>query len=146
VKKTFLGILLALALSVIGAMHVPTQARLELYDIKDLVYSLDGPGVDISLAGDFSAPPAFEPQLYVGSEMADVLRKFIPGLSDSSNERVALFVNGYLVVRAGIVQQCAVGAFLAGCRTKNSTLTSLGRSIARARGWLSPRTASAHRR
>jgi hypothetical protein len=126
-----LASILILFLSAIGACYIPSKVRLELYDVKDLVYTLDGPSVDIRLALELENPPAFEPNLFTGSEMACSLEALIPGFGHNSEDTMIQFQNGLLIVRAGVVRQAAVIAFLAACRAKNCIMMSLGHGVAR---------------
>lgn len=135
-KKTISAIVAVLIACGIGTFYIPSRASLEFYEVRDLVYTLDFHGIDISLVTDPPIPAAFEPESWVGPEMASFLESVIPGPWDESEGNVVEFRNCLLIVRAGPVQQKAVQAFLWTIRAKNDALKVLGRGAARAKVFL----------
>jgi len=134
VKKTVAGIV-ALLLSAIATLHLPTNSRLELYEVGDLTYSMDGPSVDISLATRDPVEPILEVYLiFTGEDLVHRLRPLVPGA-----EELMQFQNGLLIVRGTAMQHLAVRAALLVHRVRNAAVFWSIDAISRAKAALSAR-------
>ena len=128
------GLVLAGVLLVLGtSLHLPSDPRLELYEVQDLVYDLpDFPSVDISLATKDPVDPILHVDLILlGSELADRLQPLVPG-----SDVPVQFQNGLIIVRGTSAQHVAVRAALAAHRVRNSAVTSIIDGISRAKAAL----------
>jgi hypothetical protein len=106
-----------------AALYLPGPSTLKLHNVRDLVYGFtDMPGVDISLAQD----PCDRLYLQViGMELAAKLEWFVPGSSSYSTDRLVVFANGLIIVRATPVQHLAMSAGLATYRAGVHTVEFL---------------------
>ncbi len=89
------------------------QHRLVLYDVRDMTYSLDGPGVDIVLAGALD-PVVEEPkETYTGEDLANRVKAATPSEVWEEADGLSIqFQNGLLIVRNTCAVQAQVARFL----------------------------------
>jgi len=122
-----------LLLTFLALLHLPSDRRLELYDVQDLVYNFTGfPSVDISLATSDPVDPIFEVNLImIGSDLASRFQPLVPG-----SDVPVQFQNGLLIVRGTTAQHLAVRAALAAHRIRNSVVTSIIDGISHAKAAL----------
>jgi hypothetical protein len=122
------------ACSVLGALasgvtawlilSAPGPVELALYEVDDLVYSLDSPGVDISLATD---PYPYYPPRLTGMELAETMRRVLPKLSETQDGETIEFYYRYLIVRSTPAKRAGVRALLGFYRVRNRFLTGLAK-------------------
>jgi hypothetical protein len=131
--KPLAAALAAFLLAFLAALQVPSNRRLELYDVQDLVYNFsDFPTIDIILATSDPVEPVFEANLIMlGRDLASRLQPLVP-----DSDVPVQFQNGLLIVRGTMAQHLAVRAALAAQRLRNSAVTSTIDGISRAKAAL----------
>ena len=94
------------------ALYLPGRGMLEVYDVQDIVYTMNGPSpADITLA---TPPTVVNPVAYWKlMDLAEETRLLVPGSGRDAGNRSVQALNGLLIVRATAAQHLAVRVRLA---------------------------------
>jgi hypothetical protein len=103
------------------------RETLELYDVRDISWSLDGfPGVDISLAGE--GPDVLSVDYFYGYDLADELRAMVA----EDPDRIVTFQSGLIFIRGDGREHAQIVIALTGHRVRLAALEWLNRELSRA--------------
>ena len=113
VALTYLAVLAILLLFACASLVFPGRATLEVYDVQDIVYMLDGPSPDeITLAMRSTSTVVNPVEYWTLSDLAEETRCLVPGAGKCAGDRSVQAQNGLLIVRATATQHLAVRARL----------------------------------
>jgi hypothetical protein len=100
----------ALVLAALATLFIPGPATLEFYDVDDLVYSLDFPGIDITLAQAPYDAPGFNRTYVCGPDLVGWLEVLV---YDAGDNHLVHFMNNHVIVRGTPAQQLAIRSAIA---------------------------------
>ena len=111
---SLLASLVILLVLVSAALLLPGQATLEVYDVRDIVYTVGGPWAEeITLSSPTPTTNVNPVEHWTQQDLAEECRSLVPGADKGAQGRSVQAQNGILIVRATAAQHLAVRGRLA---------------------------------